>query len=534
MSRGQLPAVVRIGLMNSMIEEQVSEILRSLPPRISDVIVPWAERFPDRPALVESSGAWSYRELSAAVDAARSWLLGSGVRPGDRVMLVSENCRAFVAILLALASLDAWAVLVNARLAAQEIDQIREHSGARRIIYTVSVSPHAREHAKRQGAANCEVPGIGLIALGPLNEAAEAEPVAANSPDSVGALIYTSGTTGKPKGVMLTHRGLLFVAAVSARIRSLTPEDGLLGALPMSHAVGLAVVLLGGLLSGSTLHLAARFDPVAVLSHIENGRLTVLLGAPAMFSLFNDYAKMKGLRPRAFPAVRIIAAAGAPLSASVKSETEALFGLTLHNGYGVTEFSPTIAQTRVEAPRKDLSIGPVFPGIEVKLVGDNGTRVPDGQVGQLCARGPNLMKGYYRAPDETAAAIDSEGWYNTGDLARFEDGNLFIVGRCKELIVRFGFNVYPAEVEAILGMHSAVARCAVLGRPAQSEGGEEVLAFVELSRGATVTAAELSEHAARKLAPYKRPSQILFVDEMPMTPTGKIRKEELAKRVDAR
>ncbi|MGB8475393.1 MAG: class I adenylate-forming enzyme family protein [Candidatus Acidiferrum sp.] len=517
-----------------MIEEQVPEILSALPKRISDAITPWHERFPDRPALVESSGAWSYRQLSSAIGAARKWLVESGVRPGDRVMLVCENCRAFVGILLGLASFDAWPVLVNARLSAQEIDQIRDHSGARRIIYTVSVSPHAREHAKRHGASSHEVPEIGLIATSPLNEDSKVEPVEADGRDSVAALIYTSGTTGKPKGVMLTHQGLLFVAAVSARIRSLTPEDSLLGVLPMSHAVGLSVVLLGGLLSGASLHLAPRFDPVAVLSSLENGRLTVMLGAPAMFGLFVDYTKMKGLRSRSFPALRIIASAGAPLTASIKSEVEGLFGLTLHNGYGVTECSPTIAQTRVELPRADLSIGKVFPGVEVKLIGPDGSSVPEGQVGELCTRGPNMMKGYYRAPEETAAAIDPEGWYNTHDLARFEDGNLFIVGRSKELIVRFGFNVYPAEVEATISTHSAVARCAVVGRPAEGEGGEEVVAFVELLKGVKVTAPELADYATEKLAPYKRPSQIFFVDVMPMTPTGKIRKEELAERAIAR
>lgn len=517
-----------------MMEQEIPEILQSLPRRISDVVIPWVERSPERIALVEPSGAWTYAQLSSASASARGWLMKSGVRPGDRVMIVCENCRAFVATLLALASLDAWPVLANARLSAREIDEIREHCGARRVIYTTAVSHHAREHAKRHGAIILEVPEIGQIGEGPLDESVTPEPIEADSANAVAALIYTSGTTGKPKGVMLTHLGVLFVAAVSARIRSLTPEDRVLGVLPMSHVVGLSVVLLGALLSGATLHLSPRFDPVGVLSALENGRLTVMLGAPAMFGLFVEYAKIKGVQSKKFPALRIIASAGAPLQSAIKSETEALFGLPLHNGYGVTECSPTISQTRVESPRSDVSVGRVFPGVEVKLVGLDGNPVPEGVVGELWARGPNVMKGYYRAPQETAAVIDANGWYNTRDLARFEARNLFIVGRTKELIVRFGFNVYPAEVEAAFSAHPAVLRCAVVGRPAKGKGDEEVVAFVQLSKDSQLTAAGLADSVIQQLAPYKRPSEIFLVDAMPVTPTGKIVKDELAKMAASR
>ena len=512
-----------------MTEACIPGILQTLPHRISDVITPWVQTTPGRPALIEASGSWTYGQLASASACARAWLVESGVRRGDRVMIVCENCRTFVAILLALASLGAWPVLANAKLSAREIDQIREHCGARRVIYTTGVSPHAKEHAKRHGAITLGDKEMGPVALAPLAEIVEPEPVDPNATDNVAALIYTSGTTGLPKGVMLTHRSLLFVAAVSAKIRSLTTEDCLLGVLPMSHAVGLSVVLLGSLFSGATVHLMARFDPVGVMKALDDGKITVILGAPSMFGLFVDYARMKGVTSRRFPGLRIVASAGAPLQASIKSETETLFNLPLHNGYGVTECSPTIAQTRVESPRSDISIGSVFPGVEVQLRGLDGHPVREGAVGELCVRGPNLMKGYYRAPEETTAAIDAQGWYNTHDLARFEEGNLFIVGRTKELIIRFGLNVYPGEVEAALSTHPAVQRCAVLGRPAESEGGEEVIAFVQLSKDSKVTVPELADHAAQHLAPYKRPSQIFFVDTMPVTPTGKIVKEELAK-----
>jgi long-chain acyl-CoA synthetase len=513
-----------------MTDIQVSDLLPSLPDSISEVIKPWTERSPDQLALVEASGSWTYHQLDTVVGGLGTWLRDSGVRSGDRVVLVCENCRAFVAIFLALIGMDAWPVLANSRLSAREIDDIRDHCGARRVIYMTHVSPQATQHAKRHGANIAEVAGLGAIGLGPLNEKVEPEPIERDSSDRVAALIYTSGTTGLPKGVVLTHTNLLFLAAVSARIRSLTPNDRLYGVLPMSHAVGLSVVLLGTLLSGATLYLSPRFDPVATLAALERDRLTIVLGVPSMFALLADYAKAKGMGPLRFPELRIISSSGAPLQPAVKSDVESLFGMPLHNGYGVTECSPTIAQARVDEPRSDLSVGRVLPGVEIKLLGTDGKPVSDGEVGELSVRGPNVAKGYYRAPEETAAAIDPEGWFNTRDLARLEDGHLFIVGRTKELIVRFGMNVYPAEVEAVLNAHPGVVRSAVIGRPVQGvEGGEEVIAFVQLSPGAPLTVAELAGHAGRNLAPYKRPSQILLVPGMPVTPTGKVKKDELAK-----
>jgi len=508
----------------------VGELLTKIPDRISDVIKPWSESSPERPALVEASGSWSYGQLASAVSDAQRWVGDSGVRPGDRVMLVCENCRAFVALLLALADLDAWPVLVNARLAAREVDEIRDHCGARRLIYTTGVSPHAREHAKRHGAVIQEAGSLGSIALGPLNANVAPEPIDAEVAQRIAALIYTSGTTGQPKGVMLTHRNLLFVAAVSAKIRSLTPEDRLYGVLPMSHAVGLSVVLLGALLSGATLYVAWRFDPVAALATLEKEKLTVVLGAPGMFSLLADYAKLKGLNSLKFPALRIISSSGAPLQPVLKAQVESLFGMTLYNGYGVTECSPNISQAVVGERRTDTSVGKVLPGVEVKLVGADQQPVGDAEVGELWVRGPNVMKGYYRAPGETSDAINPEGWFNTRDLARLENGYLFIVGRTKELIIRFGENVYPVEVEAVLNAHPAVVRSAVIGRTvAGTEGGEEVVAFVQLAPASSTSEAELAQHAAQHLAPYKRPSQILLVPSMPLTPTGKVIKGELAK-----
>jgi len=515
--------------MTKSILINTEELLARLPVRTCDLVA-MAERSPDHQALVESSGSWSYRQLSDAVDQTERWLRERDVRPGDRVMIVFENCRAFVAILLTLARLDAWPVLVNGRLSAREVDEIHDHCGARRVLYTTVVSAQAREHAKRHGATIEETTPVGPIAVGLLNETVLAETIEAEPAQRVAALIYTSGTTGAARGVMLTHRNLLFVAAVSAKIRSLGPDDRLYGILPMSHAVGLSVVLLGSLLSGATVYLTPRFDPAAALTALEKQRLTVLLGAPSMFSLLCDYAKMKRLTRLNLPSLRIISSSGAPLQPALSAQVESLFGMTLHNGYGVTECSPNISQAVVGERRTDTSVGRVLPGVEVRLVGPDQNPAADGTVGELWVRGPNVMKGYYRAPEETAATINSEGWFNTHDLARLENGYLFIVGRTKELIIRFGENVYPAEVEAVLNAHPAVVRSAVVGRiAAGAQGDEEVIAYVQLARSSTASENDLAKHTAQHLAPYKRPSRIIVVPSMPLTPTGKVMKAELMK-----
>jgi long-chain acyl-CoA synthetase len=499
--------------------------------RISDVVKVWAEGLPDHVAVSDPNGTWTYRELANIISQTGDWLRNSGVRAGDRVMIVGENCREFAGVLLAIASLDAWPVPVNAHLSTREIEAVRDHSGARLIVYTTRVSLHATEHAIRHGALVQDIPGLGQVGLGPLSENAQPEPIDAEVGTRVAALIYTSGSTGLPKGVMLTHDNLIFSAGGAAKIRSLSPQDHLYGILPLSHIVGLSIVFLGTLLSGSTIYLEPRFDPMTARRTIEKERITIMLGVPSMFSQFLQYAKMRNLQSLNFPALRIISCSGAPLPPAIKSSVELLFGLPLHHGYGITECSPNVAQVRLDVPaRKDNSVGPMFPGVEARLVAGDGQPLADGEVGELWVRGPNIMKGYYRAPGETAAAINAEGWFNTRDLARFEDGNLFIVGRTKDLIIRFGFNVYPAEVEAVLNAHPAVAQSAVIGKTAQ--GTEEIVAFVELSPGSSLMASDLAEYSVKHLAAYKRPTEFVFVPSMPMTASGKIAKSELAKTAD--
>jgi acyl-CoA synthetase (AMP-forming)/AMP-acid ligase II len=515
------------------IEEQVPEILKNLPARVGEIPRAVMNRLRNHAALVEGSETWTYEQLNFAVVRTQAWLQNLAVRPGDRVMIVSENCRAFITLFLACGEIGAWPVLVNARISAREADAISRHCDARRTLYLSESSPHAAEHARLGNAVAMASSELGSILVGPLNQNAKPEPLDSSVPDRVAALIYTSGTTGLPKGVMLTHRNLLFVAAISAAIRKIIPEDRVYGILPMTHAVGLSVVLLGTLLSGATLYIVPRFDPIAARASLENDQLTIVLGVPAMFAQMLTYAKMRKLPSLKFPRLRIISSSGAPLDPAVKADVEKLFGLVLHNGYGVTECSPNIAQARIDEIPKGTSVGRVFPGVEVKLMDAHRKPVPEGEVGELWVRGPNVMKGYYRAPEETSAAIDSDGWFNTRDLARLEDGNLlFIVGRTKDLIVRFGFNVYPAEVEAVFNAHPAVVRSAVIGKTIGAE--EHVIAFVELKPGMQTSENDLQEYAAEQLVAYKRPSQILIVPAIPVTISGKPIKNEIAKLLDSK
>jgi acyl-CoA synthetase (AMP-forming)/AMP-acid ligase II len=280
---------------------------------------------------------------------------------------------------------------------------------------------------------------------------------------------------------------------------------------------------------GATVQLVPRYDPAALVSAIANDGITLLFGVPATYQRLLEYKAVAGIDKLPRGRLRRLAVAGAPLDVTLKSRIEAEFGLPLRNAYGITECAPGIAGVRAEAARDDDALGSLIPGIEARLVKPGGGAAAPGEIGELHVRGPNVMRGYYRAPEATAAVIDAEGWFNTGDLARFDGDILYIVGRTKELIIRSGFNVYPPEVEAVLNEHPGVVQSAVIGRPVPDN--EEVVAFVQLAPGATATPADLMAHAARLLTPYKRPSEIIVVEALPAGATGKILKHHLAEAV---
>jgi acyl-CoA synthetase (AMP-forming)/AMP-acid ligase II len=488
----------------------------ALPERIDAIVRGHAARTPHAPALQEDGRTLSYAQLLEEIDACVAWLRELGVQAGERVMLVSENCAAQVAALFAIASLDAWFVNVNARLTAPELDTIRSHCGARVVLYTAAASADAAAHASRASAHAHGELLASLHADSAVPEADAPEPAAA---EPVAALVYTTGTTGRPKGVMLSHRNLLFVADVSSRLRGVTPGDLAYGVLPISHVYGLTSVLLGTLHAGACLRLAPRFTPQAMLDAIVKEQLTIVQGVPAMYARLLELCH--GVSAPLASRLRFAYAGGSPLDPTLKAEVEQLLGLPLHNGYGLTEAAPTVSQTRLDAPRADTSVGHAIPGVEVRIEG------AAGEPGKLWVRGPNVMQGYYRDPAGTAAVLGADGWLDTGDLARRDaDGALFIAGRSKELIIRSGFKVYPLEVETVLNAHPAVTQSAVVGR-SLAGGNEEVVAFVQPAAGSVLTAAELEDWACARLAPYKRPARIVFMDSLPAAPSGKVLKHKL-------
>lgn len=477
----------------------VDALLAALPRRIADVPAHRAAESPAQPALIEDARRLSYGDLAQAVDAAAARLATLGVQGGDRVMIVAENCVAQIVLLFAAARLDAWALVSNARLSAAELDAIAAHARPKLIAFTTDVSPDARAHAERLGATPAAALPVDIGAWSyHVDASAPAEPVATGSAAQCAALIYTTGTTGTPKGVMLSHRNLLFIAATSSMLRRVSPDDVVYTVLPVSHVYGLASVCLGSLYAGATLRLAPRFSPEAVRVALADEGVTIFQGVPAMHAKLLEHLHTHGHAWRA-PRLRFAYSGGSPLDANLKARVEHVYGVPI-------------------------------PGVDVRIVAPDGTDVPPGEVGEIRVRGPNVMLGYYRNADATRAAVSADGWLSTGDLARQEaDGAVTIAGRSKELIIRSGFNVYPVEVEQVLNAHPDVVQAAVIGRAI--DGNEEVLAFVELVPGAAADEAALHAWCADRLTAYKRPAHIRVLDALPAASTGKVLKHRLRELV---
>ena len=503
----------------------IAQILATLPERIAHPVLHWAEVTPDAPALATVERILTYRELRMAIGEAKALLSELGVRPGDRVMIVGENGIALVVLIFGISELDAWSVIVNARISARELAAIESHCRPRRIFYTVDDSEDAKVHAARCGARLVKV--ASLVAAAGALAPCDVEPTHSGADRQVAALVYTSGTTGDPRGVMLTHRNLLYIAAVSGQHRGLCASDRVYGVLPIAHVFGLASTFLGTIYAGGCLEAVPRFDPARVVDALQRD-ITVLQGVPVMYARLLEHAAVHGVQLAA-PRLRYLSSGGAPLDLGLKQRVERTFGLPLNNGYGLTECSPTVAQTRMEAPKDDETVGPPLPGLETRIVDEDGNDLGTGAVGELWVRGPNVMAGYYHDAQATSETITTDGWLKTADLARrSQDGCLFIVGRKKELIVHSGFNVYPAEVEGVLNLHPDVTVSAVVGKSVANN--EEVFAFVEVVPGSAVSEAELKLFAADRLAPYKVPAKIIRLEALPASSTGKVLKNELKKR----
>ncbi|MCB1691320.1 MAG: AMP-binding protein [Pseudomonadales bacterium] len=497
------------------------EITRRLPERLSHGVLRWATETPDAIAVKSAGVRLTYAELESAVREMQRHFEASDVRPGDRVMLVAENGAALVTMVLALSEMDAVAVIINARLSARELDMIEADADPRLVIYTVSDSVNAGEVADSRRAARHRF-AVGEIAETPVR-ASEPEVTGEPPTSQVLAMIYTTGTTGTPKGVMLTHRNLTFIAYVSGRLRGIGAGDEVYCVLPMSHVFGLSAVTCSVLFSGGTAHVVSRFDPRAALEAFQTEGVVGFLGVPTMYTrLLETLPAMPDWRS---PSLRFMYSGGAPLDPDLKSRVEAAFGMPLHNGYGLTESGPTICQTRLYAPLSNCSVGFVLPGVQTKILGEDGTPRGRGEVGELWARGPNIMKGYFRKPEATALVLQ-DGWLNTGDLV-FEDesGSINIAGRTKELIIRSGFNVYPPEVEGVLSSHPDVSVAAVVGRMVGSD--EEIVAFLQPVPGSSIDIDSLKAFARERLAGYKLPGRFVVMNELPAAPSGKILKHKL-------
>jgi acyl-CoA synthetase (AMP-forming)/AMP-acid ligase II len=324
---------------------------------------------------------------------------------------------------------------------------------------------------------------------------------------------------------MLSHDNLLISAKTTAHFRKMDHNDKIYLVLPISHIVGISLLIMT-LMVGGTVRMVSKYDPAATAKAIAEEGITILNGVPATYQRLLEYKSVSGVEKLARGSLRLIAVAGAPLDLNLKSRVEEEFGLPLLNGYGITECSPGISGVRFDAPRSDQAVGTLLPGVEARVRTRDGFPTARGEVGELHVRGRNVMLGYYRAPELTAKVIDSEGWFNTGDLARFDGDCLYIVGRTKEMIIRSGFNVYPAEVEAVLSSHKDVVQSAVVGRAV--DGNEEIVAFVQLLPASRTTPEDLMSFVRSQLTSYKRPSEIVILDALPATSTGKILKHKLA------
>lgn len=492
--------------------------------RMHHLLDRWLAEAPQRPFIhLPGGGILTFADLGALTARAEAELRALGVRPADRVLVVAENCPEHAALILACSRVGAWSCGVNARMAPGEIDAFAAKADARVLYFTAGASPSAAAHAQRFHALDSTLPGM---RHSPVSAAARPEPGPLG--EQVAGLIFTSGTTGAPKGVMVTHDALIHFARVSVASRLLGPQDRSYAFVPMTHIFGLGTVLLSSLYSGAQMVMRPHFDPADLLDILARHGVTQLQGPPALFARLLAYLQEQGIEHPDAPALRYMYTGAGPLDLTLKQRVEAAFGQTLHHGYGLSEYAGSVHLTRLGERRPDTSSGYLVEGAQVQVTDPaTGQSLPVGQRGELWIRGRGLMAGYFHDPEATAAVMRPGGWYASGDLGELHpDGALFVVGRLKEMIIRSGFNVYPAEVELALNALPGVQRSAVVGRP-ESDGNEQVIAFVELRPGATLDEPAARQRLREKLAPYKLPAHIIPVPELPTSHNGKVLKRQL-------
>ena len=488
----------------------------------------------DAAAIISRGRATTYGSLRDEVARYRGGLVGLGLQPGERVGILAGTNWYFVATYLAVLGAGCVAVPLNPQSPARAIERELDAIGAAAVF----VGPAGR--AVFGGVDHDKVPSLrhvigpddpdphsppdnGMTRLGVLLTS-EPAPIVERADDDLAVLIFTSGTAGAPKAAMLTHGNLRsnLEQVQSQPGRALTPDDVILGVLPLFHIFGLNVALGGALYTGASVLLIERFDPSSALESMARHGVTVVLGAPSMWS---SWTSLPNADPAAFATVRLAGSGASKLDPEVGSLARARFGIDLTEGYGLTEASPVVTSA-VGVGAKPGSIGAPLPGVEVRLVDPEGEDVLIGDPGELWVRGPNVFPGYWQDEAATAAALTDDGWLRTGDIAVVDDdGQLFIVDRAKDLIIVSGFNVFPAEVEEVLLEHPGVEAAAVVG-VVHPHTGEAVKAYVVASHGG-VEEDELIAFCADRLARYKCPTKVMFVEEIPTGLTGKILRRTL-------
>lgn len=484
-----------------------------MPTLVGELLTRAADAFPEREAVVAGPRRLTYRELDGLARRLAAALHAAGVRRGQMVGLHLPNCPEFVAAYFAVVRLGATVVPVNPLYKPDELGYILNDAEAVGVVTAAPLAPLVRAAGGRAW------PVEELLAAG-----GPEAPEPALDPGDVCACLYTSGTTGRPKGALLTHANLTFDVEACLAVLAVEQEERFLTAIPLFHAFGGTVCMLLPARLGACSVMLERFRPESALELIQRERVTIWPGVPGFYAAILAAVK----DPGAFDlrSLRLAVTGGAPMPVEVLRRFEATFGCTVLEGDGPTETSPVAYVNPVHGVRKPGSVGLPLPGVEVRVVDADDRPLPPGEVGEICVRGPNVMKGYWKRPEETAEVLRG-GWLHTGDLGRLDpDGYVFIVDRKKDLILVGGLNVYPREVEEVLHAHPAVAEAAVVGRP-DPVRGELVVACVVLRPGAEATAGELIGWCRARLASYKCPRRVELRTELPRNATGKVVKEQL-------
>jgi long-chain acyl-CoA synthetase len=493
-------------------------------PNLNRNLVESARKYPDKTALRCDDLTYTYAEFDEAAARVATLLERDGIEPGDRVGLMLPNCPAFAVAYYGIMRRGAIAVPMNPLLKEREVEFYLTNTGATGLFAHPLFADVANTAAGAADAKTWLIDDAGLAAL-IADLPGQREPVQCDDTDTA-VVLHTSGTTGKPKGAELTHGGLARNAEVTTRtLMEVGPEDVVMGCLPLFHVFGLTCGLNAAVGVGATLTLIPRFDARKAIEVIERDGVTVFEGVPTMYSALlavaDDFPKS------ATASLRACVSGGASLPVQVINDFEKAFGCTILEGYGLSETSPVASFNHPDREQKPGSIGTPIEGVEMRVVDPNGNEVAPGEPGEIQIRGHNIMKGYWNLPDATAAAISPDGWFSSGDVGRVDDdGYFYIVDRMKELIIRGGFNVYPREIEEVLYEHPAVAEAAVVGIPHESLG-EEIGAAVALKAGAHAEPDELRDFVKERVAAYKYPRRVWFVDSLPKGPTGKVVRREI-------